>query len=185
MEWFPERPGGLDRVYYNCTQYLPKVGVEVKGLVAGSPQVAKDTQGQIKAYAPADVSLFQRWHRVRKSFARLRSQEDFSLIASHFALYTLPVLDLLGDRPLVFHFHGPWALESSVEGSKSLSTWLKKGLEQVTYRRATKFIVLSQAFRDILHQEFQIPCDRISIVPGGVGLEQFNLPCSRSVARTR
>ena len=47
LEWFPDRAGGLDRIYYDCTRYLPQVGVEVRGLVAGSAKVAQDTGGQI------------------------------------------------------------------------------------------------------------------------------------------
>jgi hypothetical protein len=76
MEWFSERPGGLDRVYYNCTRYLPQVGVEVKGLIVNSPQVAKDTQGQVPAFAAADASLFKRWRGIRQSVHRLLAQEE-------------------------------------------------------------------------------------------------------------
>jgi glycogen synthase len=43
-------------------------------------------------------------------------KNHFALVASHFALYTPPVLDLIRPYPLVIHFHGPWASEGSVEG---------------------------------------------------------------------
>lgn len=184
LGWFPEQSGGLDRVYYDCIRYLPQVDVEANGLVAGSANVAFDSGGRVQAFSTPKSPLWQRWFRVRQYYDRLISINDYHLIASHFALYTFPLLDRLGDRPLVIHFHGPWALESSVEGSRSLNTLLKKSLEQITYRRATNFIVLSQAFRDILHQEYKIPFDRIRIVPGGVDLEQFNISSSRSLART-
>jgi glycosyltransferase involved in cell wall biosynthesis len=185
LEWFPERGGGLDRVYYNCTRYLPRVGVEVRGLVAGSSRVAADTNGKVQAFANPDSALLKRWRSLRRSFSRLLSEEDFSLIVSHFALYTFPLLDQLGDRPLVTHFHGPWALESEVESSKTVAIWLKKALETITYRRATRFIVLSQAFRDILYQEYQVPLERIHVIPGGVDFDQFNIPVSRIEARTQ
>lgn len=185
LEWFPEAGGGLDRCYYNCTRYLPQVGVEVKGLVAGSSQVAKDTQGQVQAFAAADASLFKRWRGMRQSFDQLRSTEDFSLIASHFALYSLPILDLIGDRPLVTHFHGPWALESKAENNQIVAIWFKKIIERIDYQKSTSFIVLSQAFREILHREYQVPLERIHIVPGGVDLEQFNLADSRTEARSK
>jgi glycosyltransferase involved in cell wall biosynthesis len=185
LEWFPERGGGLDRVYYNCTRYLPRVGVEVRGLVAGSSRVAADTNGKVQAFANPDSALLKRWRSLRRSFSRLLSEEDFSLIVSHFALYTFPLLDQLGDRPLVTHFHGPWALESEVESSKTVAIWLKKALETITYRRATRFIVLSQAFRDILYQEYQVPLERIHVIPGGVDFDQFNIPVSRTEARTQ
>ncbi|MDJ0688406.1 MAG: glycosyltransferase family 4 protein [Xenococcaceae cyanobacterium MO_188.B32] len=185
LEWFPEQGGGLDRVYHDCTRHLPKVGVDVRGLVAGSPQVARATSGQIQAFAPANSSLLKRWLEVRKNFNWLISQEEYQLIVSHFALYTFPLLDRLKDFPLVTHFHGPWALESDVEAKKTLAIWLKKELEKICYRRSCQFIVLSQTFRDILHQEYQVPLEQINIVPGAVESERFNLNISADEARTK
>ena len=53
MHWFPERAGGLDRMYYSLVGALPGAGVEVRGLVAGSPKVADDTGGAIQGFGPA------------------------------------------------------------------------------------------------------------------------------------
>ena len=184
LGWFPEVPSGLDRVYYNCTRYLPQVGVEVRGLVAGSARVAEDTNGQIQAFAPPDSSLLTRWRGVRRSFQRLLSEEEYSLIVSHFALYTFPLLNRIGNLPLVTHFHGPWALESNVEIKRPISIWFKKQMEQTVYRRSSQFIVLSQTFRDLLHQEYQIPLEKIHIIPGGVDIDRFNINLSAAEART-
>lgn len=52
MHWFPERAGGLDRMYYSLVGALPGAGVEVRGLVAGSPKVADDTGGAIQGFGP-------------------------------------------------------------------------------------------------------------------------------------
>ncbi len=183
LEWFPEQGGGLDRYYYDCTQQLPQVGVEVKGLVAGSDRVAADTHGQVQAFAPAQSSLIKRLSAVRKKFKQALAQEDFELIVSHFALYTFPLLNSLGDRPLVTHFHGPWALESDVEANKSLTVKAKKWLETRSYRRSQQFIVLSKTFRDLLHQEYQIPLEQINIIPGAVDVDHFNIDESQTEAR--
>ena len=183
LEWFPEQGGGLDRFFYDCTRQLPLMGVEVQGLVAGSDRVARDTQGRIRAFAPAEASLIKRLSAVRTEYKRTLVQEDFDLIVSHFALYTFPLLNLLKNRPLVTHFHGPWALESDVEANKSLAVKAKKWLEQQTYQRSQQFIVLSQTFRDLLHQEYQIPLAQIQIIPGAVDLERFNISISPTEAR--
>ncbi len=178
LGWFPEEPSGLDRVYYNCIHYLPKVGVEVNGLVAGSNNVSQSSQGQVRAFAPPDSPLIQRCQGVRKSVRQLLAESDYSVIVSHFALYTFPTLDLIGDRPLVTHFHGPWALESDMEANKSVAIKVKKWIEQSVYRRSQQFIVLSQTFRDILHQEYQVPLEKINIIPGGVDIDRFNINIS-------
>ena len=184
LEWFPEQGGGLDRYYYDCVQQLPQAGVEVMGLVAGSDRAAQDTQGQVKAFAPAESSLITRLTAARKEFKQV-SPSDYDLIVSHFALYTFPLLNLLGNKPLVTHFHGPWALESDVEANKSLAVKVKKWLENRTYKRSQQFIVLSQTFRDLLHREYQIPLDRITIIPGAVDVERFNIKESQIEARRK
>ena len=53
MHWFPERAGGLDRMYYSLVGALPGAGVAVRGVVAGSPRVAEDTGGAIQGFGSA------------------------------------------------------------------------------------------------------------------------------------
>ena len=184
MSWFPERAGGLNRYYYDCTRYLPTVGIEFQGLVAGSPEVTESTGGKITTFAAADTSLIKRWLRVRKNCSQLLAKNQYDLIVSHFALYTFPILNLIKDIPLVTHFHGPWALESDVEVQKPLAIWFKKYIEKTVYRTSSQFIVLSQTFRDILHQEYQVPLEQINIIPGGVDIDRFNINLSSAEART-
>lgn len=183
LEWFPEQGGGLDRIYYNCTRYLPQVGVNLRGLVVGSSKVLPDSGGRVQAFSVPDAPLWQRWRALRRTMGPLLRAEAVDLVASHFALHTFPVLDQVGHRPLVIHFHGPWALESQAEGSGAIATYAKKQLEQITYRQANRFIVLSEAFRQILHQEYRVPLDRIHIVPGGINVEEWKLDLSPTAAR--
>lgn len=175
--WFPEEAGGLNRYYYNCVHALPPVGVTVKGLVMGSSLA----NGQVQAFAARDAPMLQRWQGIRQ----LTRQASDSLVVSHFALYTFPILDRLRDRALVTHFHGPWALESRMERRKPLINWAKKALEQRVYQQTAQFIVLSQTFCNILHQDYGIPRERIHIIPGGVEQERFNIPYSREQAREK
>ena len=185
LEWFPERRGGLNRVYYDCVRYLPPAGIEICGLVAGSSNVELDSNGLVKTFGSAKISLVQRCIKLRQSVARLLAENDCDLIVSHFALYTFPAIDLFAERPLVTHFHGPWALESGVESDKNLAIKVKKWMEKSVYKRSQKFIVLSQAFRDILHQEYQVPLEQIYIVPGGVDLNRFDIKVSPVNARNQ
>jgi glycosyltransferase involved in cell wall biosynthesis len=122
---------------------------------------------------------------VRRRTRKALEDVHPDLVASHFALYTAPVLDLLGDRPLVVHFHGPWAQESAVEGASALSVWAKRALERLVYRRGTRFIVLSNAFRDVLTETYNVSAERVQIVPGGVDVDRFAPALSRPDARRR
>ncbi len=181
--WFPEEPGGLNRYFYDCVHALPQVGIEVQGLVAGSDRAYQESSGRVQTFALAKASLPKRWLGARRWVAQ---QSDLPpLVVSHFALYTFPVLNQLGDRPLVVHFHGPWALEGQAEGAKAIAVRFKQWLEQTCYRRAVVFIVLSQAFRDILHHSYGVPLETIQVVPGGVDPQHFHTGLSRQQAREK
>ncbi len=184
MGWFPEQAGGLNRYYYDCTNYLPKIGIEFQGLVTGSPQIAQSTEGRIISFASKDAFLLKRWLGVRKTCSQLLAKNQYDLIVSHFALYSFPILNLIEDMPLVTHFHGPWALESDTEEQTSWAVWLKKNLETIVYRSSSQFIVLSQTFSEILAQKYQVPLEQINIIPGGVDIDRFNVNLSGAEARS-
>ncbi|HEX9483055.1 MAG TPA: hypothetical protein VF929_00685, partial [Gemmatimonadaceae bacterium] len=55
MEWFSERPGGLNRVYAHLLAELDQQGVKSEGLVSGSPDVERISRGLARAFArPGD-----------------------------------------------------------------------------------------------------------------------------------
>ena len=184
MGWFPEESGGVNRYYYGSSRYLLKAGVDFQGLITGSNQISATTPQFIQVFAPTKSSLLNRWRGIRQSLKQLNLAK-YDLVVAHFALYAFPILDLLKDLPLVFHFHGPWALESDAENQQAFKVKFKKTLEQIVYRRASSFIVLSQAFKNLLHQQYDVPLDKIHVVPGGVDLEQFEISSSRNEARTK
>lgn len=184
--WFPEQAGsGLDRVYHALVHHLPHVGVGVAGLVAGSANVARSTGCVIQAFAADTAPLARRIAALRGAMRRISREQPFDLVAAHFALYTFPILDLLPDKPLVIHFHGPWAQESQVEGEHALVVKAKAALERAVYRKGVRFIVLSKAFRDVLRQAYGVPEEHIRIVPGGVEVRHFATGLSREEARVR
>jgi glycosyltransferase involved in cell wall biosynthesis len=183
MGWLPENSGGLDRVYYGCVHNLPLAGVGVRGLVVGSDRVAQDSLGQVQTFATRDANLWQRWQGERQKVRQTLAETDCAVVVPHFALYALPILNLVGNRPLVMHFQGPWALESQIEGGNAIAVRLKWWLEYLVYQRINRFIVLSEAFRQILHQTYHVPLDRIHIVPPGLDIEKYTPTCTRPEAR--
>ncbi len=111
-----------------------------------------------------------RWRGIRNSIKRLKLSE-YDLAVAHFALYTFPILNQIGDLPLVFHFHGPWALESSAENQKVLNIKLKKLSNKLFIVESPALSLLSQAFKNILHDQYGISSNKIHVVPGGVDYE--------------
>jgi len=183
MGWFPEQTGGANRVYYELLRHLPSSGVVVNGVVAGSSEVGRNSRGGVHAFAPPVTPLLVRWWTLRRELRRMLTQRQPDLVVSHFPLYTFPVLDLIRSRPLVIHFHGPWALESQIEGDRTMVTRIKALLEWSVYQRGARFIVLSQAFRDILHLRYGVSPRCIRMVPGGVDVNRFTIDLTRREAR--
>ena len=186
LSWSTAGAGGSGRIIEILARSLPAEGIAVAGAVMAPADVAVQTGGQFQLLAPAGASWVERplvsRRTVRASLDRLRPQ----ILASHFALDTLPVLDLLGKRPFVMHFHGPWAEESRVQdGDGPMKVWGKRLLEREVYRRADRIITLSAAFASILVDVYGVPREKLRVVPGAVDLERFHLPASRQETRER
>jgi glycosyltransferase involved in cell wall biosynthesis len=185
ISWATHGAGGSGRVFADLIRHLPENGVEVTGVVSAPSNVNLLTQGQIDSFAPEGASMLERLRGARRHLKALITNQPPDLIASHFALYTAPILDLLQGRKLVVHFHGPWAAESLQEGSNPVAVALKKRIEFAVYSRATRIIVLSQSFADVLSGQYGISADRIRIVPGAADIPRFATHCTQQQARER
>jgi glycosyltransferase involved in cell wall biosynthesis len=159
------------------------MGARVQGLLAGS--AAADSPGNVAFFARRSAPTLHRMKACRAAVSSVLRTEGADVVVAHFAPYALPLLDLLGDLPFVFHFHGPWAGESRAEGDGSLSVAMKRVIERRVYRRANRFVVLSRAFASILQHQYGVPLERIFIVPGGVDADRYTVMATRHAARER
>ncbi len=184
-DWFGERHGGLNRVYSELLRHLPAAGVDVQGLVVGQPNLAISTSGMVKSIASPTEPLLKRLLAARKVGLAAIREWNPDLIASHFALYSLPIVDRLRTMPTVVHFHGPWAAEAGVEGQSSVGSRVQFAMERAVYLRGRRFIVLSHAFGHELVRRYQVPEDHIRRVPGGIDSERFSDRLTRVEARGR
>ena len=125
MEWFPEKPGGLNRLYYEMIRQLNTENVEVHGLVAGTERVRRDSGGIVEGFAPHSEALLPRLLAVRRMARPLLRRDPGMLLVTHFALYAAPLLGELHGRPMVVHFHGPWGLEGEAEQQSGLTVLAK------------------------------------------------------------
>ena len=184
MHWLAEDAGGLNRFYYDCLKYFPQVGIELNGLVAGRSSVLEESQGVVESFAPIQSPLYKRYFAVRGATKRHLKQGNYDLIASHFALYAFPVLSYAKQYPMVTHFQGPWAIECEAESGPSLTNVVRKNLERACYNESKQFIVLSQAFQKELHQRYDVPLEKIHVIPGGVDTDRFAVRGSKVEARS-
>src|ERR1700712_3455795 len=103
-DWFEERQGGLNRCYAELLKHLPAARVQVRGLVVGSKRVEQETDGITLGFASPQASLPRRLLQGRRAGLRILREYKPDLIAAHFALYAVPLLDRLGTVPTVIHF---------------------------------------------------------------------------------
>lgn len=183
--WFPKTPGGLDRYVYELTHQLAATQDRVELCGVGLPETEPNSSMNLTNLAEPDIRLWERLWLIRSNFLQRKFAKP-DAINLHFALYSFPLLQVLPKGvPVTFSFHGPWALESKQEGAGKLSVFLKHWVEDRVYDRCDRFIVLSKAFGEILHQEYQVPWSKIHVIPGGVDLSRFQLDRSRPEARSQ
>jgi glycosyltransferase involved in cell wall biosynthesis len=191
LGWNELQPGGLNRYYVDYNNALKEYGHTECGFIVADTDKELSTNLNIRNIS--STRLLTRIRAVRQH--ALQAVETFrpDVFNPHFALYASMVTrQLVPDHiPIVTHFHGPWALESKMEeGGKTRIVrearyLLKKQVEQLTYRRSDRFIVLSEYFRDILSGNYGIDPGKIHIIPGAVEHERFKPHSDRSSLRTR
>ena len=183
--WFPQKPGGLERYIYELTHTLAANQDKVELCGVGLPESKLNLPIKLTNLADPNQGILQRLATIRNNFKTTRvSQPD--AVNLHFALYSFPILDLLPKGvPITFNFHGPWASESQEETvSNKFSFFVKRWLiEQATYNRCDRFIVLSQAFANILHREYKVSWNKIHVIPGGVNIDKFQPSLEQKAAR--
>ncbi|HEY5744289.1 MAG TPA: glycosyltransferase family 4 protein [Terrimicrobiaceae bacterium] len=184
MHWFPEGGGGADRYFYGLVSELVREDPFTQAFVFGEGKT--EPSPQVHFLGSRKESLPQRFRMLRKGVKEEISRGPQPvLVASHFALYGFPLLDVLWRNSHVVHFHGPWAGESEAEGESGRAVYFKKAIERITYGTARRFVVLSKAFRDVLIRSYHVREDRIDVVPGGVQADVFNTGLSRQEAREK
>jgi glycosyltransferase involved in cell wall biosynthesis len=188
MEWFPDcRDGGLDRYFFEQLQSMSVNGVKGEAIVSSAKPT---TVGgiAIEGMAARGASLVERWRGAR-GLARRVLGGGVDVVNAHFALYAFPWINKIPARvPLVVNFQGPWAQEMRVESAgikRRFMALLAKRIEGRVYRRADRLITLSEAFCSLLSQQYQIPLERIRVIPGALNVELYAGTPERLEARRR
>lgn len=186
MEWFPTNPGGLNRYVYELIHALNANRDRVEFCGLDLPSKGQNLHLYLTNLAESKQTLANRLWSMRQQFSQ-RTFANPDAINLHFALYSLPLLQALPQNsPLTFTFHGPWAMESAANSSaqSKAKLMLQQWVEQRVFDRCDRFIVLSQAFGDILHKTYNIPWEKINIIPGGVNTSFFEPTLTQQEARS-
>jgi len=150
-------------------------------VLLGDAHVVDDAATDMHAFAPEGSGALVRWRGLRRTVRPLVAGSD--LVVSHLAPHVFPILDIIRSRPLLEHFHGPWALEGRYARLPARTIALRLLQERSVYARAQRIVALSGSFADVLQREYGIPDRKIRIVPGGVDLARFAPTMSRAQAR--
>lgn len=183
ISWATEGAGGSGRVTADLAKYLPAQGVDFFGAVSAPEDVAEVTGGRILNLAPDTSSTLRRLLRTRRTLIQIINEKKPQIVASHFALYTIPALDQLNRSTHIVHFHGPWSEESREEGASKITAAFKHRLEKTVYGKAARVIVLSRAFADVAVRSYGVPEEIVRIIPGAVDVERFGMHETREQAR--
>jgi glycosyltransferase involved in cell wall biosynthesis len=174
--WFPDELGGLDRYYRELLQQLP----EARGLVIGP---GSDAPARVGVVSSHDAPLRKRLLALARRARELAPHVD--VVDAHFAPYSFVALLLSGLRgkPLLVHFHGPWADENVAAGDTAAwRRYARRRLERSVYRRAALTVTLTGAFRRTLVERYGVSPWRIAVVAPGVDPQIFS-PGDRASAR--
>lgn len=156
-ESFETRPGGLNRYLEALCAAFRESGV--------TPSVITST---VEDAGPMAL-------RMLRITRRARPHLPTRLLDVHFAPSGLLVV--LASRlrtPIVVHFQGPWAREAELERGKGIASPLRRVVERAVYRRASIIVTLSEAFRQLVINEYGVTPSRVVVIPPGVDLDRFH-----------
>lgn len=178
LSWPSLQAGGLNTYFSSISRKLAERN-QVQALIcsATKPDVS-NSELVIFNIGNNDMKLQKRKQVFQEQANQIMKKQKIDILFTHFAPYGVgPALEARSRGiPIVMVFHGPWSEEIKLEGQglrHRFKTMIARNIEQKAYRLADHFVVLSEAFRDILHQQYGVPVSKISIIPGAADTERF------------
>jgi glycosyltransferase involved in cell wall biosynthesis len=178
--------GGVDRYFWELNRGLQQFAnhLNVRSFFFEKGSTLRQEETGDYSLGRADLPLARRLSLLRKQIVKIPDfRPDRFVLASHFALYALPLLpESFSKLTHVIHFHGPWAQESSSHGQSRLRVLLKKTVEHLVYRTASSFITDSSAFRTLLVSEYLVNPEKVHAILPAVDTSRFR-PTDRFASR--
>jgi glycosyltransferase involved in cell wall biosynthesis len=183
------RTGGVDRYFDGLLSRFESSDPLVRGFLFGH-HLPVLVPSNVQIVGMQNENLQGRFRRMKQAVQQFEAQYPTHpvLVASHFALYSLPFTNILNRRKamkLVSHFHGPWADESAAEKEPWIGVALKRLIERWVYSRSDKVVSDSQAFADLARTRYHVPKSKVVAVPAGTDTEPFVQASKSTIADAR
>jgi glycosyltransferase involved in cell wall biosynthesis len=142
---------------------------------------------------PADLSLHEvPGHGTLLSAIRiwrtLRHQAPDVIYERRFSPKLSALIACIFQRPFFVEINGLVELEMAMQGRAPQESrpgrLLRHGFRKLLYKRAYSIITVSDGIREALCAQYELPAERIQVVPNGVDVELFH-PIPTSEARQR
>ncbi len=181
-EFPPRIVGGLARHVYYLSKALAKIGVEVTVITLEFPGApwseTIDNVSVERVRIEVGNPNFLSWvflfnHFMEKRFALLKKSVD--VIHGHDWLVALASIATkhFTNKPLVFTYH---STERGRVGTLSTpDSFTIDSLEWWCGYEASKVIVTSKSMMNEIINAFKIPNNKISIIPNGIDISEFNI----------
>jgi glycosyltransferase involved in cell wall biosynthesis len=196
-DFFPDTFGGVDRCVFELSKGLAARGHNVT-VVARRVRRELPAHEEMSGFnvfrfsmLPYPLPVFHiteilgAWRTAR----RVLRQRPIDLVHVHEALPGSFASGTAHHRgiPIVYTLHAPWSSEWSrafvcrrpAFGTPMLNLVPRvfarylRGIERKNLRRSSRVVALSRFTRDILMSDYEVPPERIVLIPGGVDTERF------------
>lgn len=177
LESTATRPGGLNRYLAALLAAERRAGIDAAAVVLADGGPLDDAMHAVSTHGSV-------WARARRVDRAVASLGRVDVADVHFAgtAVVAVVAGALRRTPVVVHFQGPWADESLAAGGHRPAATAKRLIERAVYRRAARFVVLSDAFAATLEGRYGVAPWLVDVIAPGVDLDRF-APGDRAAAR--
>ncbi|MFC1534660.1 glycosyltransferase family 4 protein [Thermodesulfobacteriota bacterium] len=194
--FFPDTVGGAGRVIYH-------LGLELSAKGHETHIITRNMGGKFLSYQQFDSNLFA--HRffipqkesinlflmeIKNSYSVLKQlyrEIQFDIVCIHQSMVAIgPSLsNCCKNIPAIYYFHSPWHEEFLVKKSDGnrrsrkrdrLIAYIMRCIEKRLLLRTSNIVVLSRFMRDKILSIHKYPKNKITIIPGGIDLKNFQLP---------
>ncbi|WP_379132287.1 glycosyltransferase family 4 protein [Paenibacillus sp. sgz500958] len=190
LSWPSLQPGGLNTYFKSVCEQL-SLHNRVHALICSQETPSTPKELIIHNAGDPKDGIWKRKDAFQRKAADLMGEGSgrIDILYTHFAPYGIgPAMEAKKRGiPVVMTFHGPWNEEMKIEGQgikHRVKTTIAKSIERRAYKLADKFIVLSETFRDILHELHGVPLHKIIVIPGAANVDRF-VPATNRLAIRR